>query len=44
MTVDLSALQALPRTSIMPGQASWQAGIQVAPQPAYAPPLRPPAV
>jgi hypothetical protein len=44
MTVDLSALQALPRTSIMPGQTNWQAGIQMAPQPAYAPPLRPPAV
>jgi hypothetical protein len=44
MTVDLSALQALAPTSVMPGQASWQAAVQAAPQPGYAPPLRPPAV
>jgi hypothetical protein len=44
MTVDLSALQPLAPASIVPGQASWQAEVQAAPQPGYVPPLRPPAV
>jgi hypothetical protein len=44
MTVDLSAVQALAPASILPGQARWQAAVQAAPQPGYAPPLRPPAV
>ena len=44
MTVDLSALRGLAPASIMPGQAGWQAAVQAAPQPGYAPPLRPPAV
>jgi hypothetical protein len=44
MTVDLAVLQALSPASILPGQARWEAAVQAAPQPGYAPPLRPPAV
>jgi hypothetical protein len=44
MTADLSLPQVVATGSIMPAQGCWQAAVQAAPQPGYAPPLRPPAV
>jgi hypothetical protein len=44
MNVDLSTMQALLPAPNMPGQVGWPAAVQAAPQPGYAPPLRPPAV